>query len=240
MEFGKDISFGNYRKGEEAMQIISGEIGKEIVHFEAPASKIVPSEMKNFVQWYQDFKIAPNEISKILIKTSICHLYFESIHPFEDGNGRVGRALAEKCISESLQNHNFIGLSTVIEKDKKKYYNQLKKAQKSLNINEWIIYFSGIIIEAQKYAIFTIKNILNQSKFLDENKSEVNERQLKVILKMFNFGGRDFAGGMTSQKYISITKTSRATATRDLQDLATKNIFKQTGEGRSVKYILDL
>ena len=230
------INAGAYRTGKEPMQIISGAFGKEIIHYEAPPSEAIPLEMKNFVKWYNEFKVNPSDIKNILIKTSICHLYFESIHPFEDGNGRIGRALAEKCLIQSLNMPMPISLSSIIEKNKKEYYNELKKAQQSLEITDWILFFSKIIIEAQRFAKQTIVFILNKSKFIDKHRNNMNERQLKVLLKMFEFGVSGFEGGMTTRKYISIAKTSRATAVRDLQDLVEKDILNQIGEGRSVRY----
>ena len=126
------INVGAYRTGKEPMQIISGAFGKEIIHYEAPPSEAIPLEMKNFVKWYNEFRVNPSDIKNILIKTSICHLYFESIHPFEDGNGRIGRALAEKCFIQSLNMPMPISLSSIIKKNKKEYYNELKKPSKVL------------------------------------------------------------------------------------------------------------
>lgn len=230
------INAGTYRTVKEPMQIISGAFGKEIIHYEAPPSEAIPLEMKNFVKWYNEFRVNPSDIKNILIKTSICHLYFESIHPFEDGNGRIGRALAEKCFIQSLNMPIPISLSSIIEKNKKEYYNELKKAQQSLEITDWILFFSKIIIEAQRFAKQTIVFILNKSKFIDKHRNNMNERQLKVLLKMFEFGVSGFEGRMTTRKYISIAKTSRATAVRDLQNLVEKEILSQIGEGRSVRY----
>lgn len=130
-------------------------------------------------------------------------------------------------------------MTLTFEKDRKQYYNALKSARQTLEITEWIWYFSIIIPESQKNAkqmvLFTIK----KANFLDKYKYQMNDRQSKAILKMFDLGISGFEGGMTSQKYVSLTKASRATATRDLQDLADKNILVQTGEGRSVKYELN-
>ena len=238
MNASPHINAGKYRTGTEPMQVISGAVGREIIHYEAPPSYNIPQEMKSFIKWYNNFKVEAGDIKKALIKTSICHLYFESIHPFEDGNGRIGRAIAEKCLSQSLGVPVLISISSVIERDKKKYYNALKKAQRSLEITNWIFYFSSIILEAQKNAKQVILFTLNKTKFLDKHKDNLNERQLKVILKIFDFGIEGFEGDITAKKYISITKSSRATATRDLQDLVEKNILSQKGAGRNVKYMI--
>ena len=240
MEYSKRINSGEYRKGKEPMQIVSGAFGKEIIHFEAPPSGQVPVEMKKFIKWYNDFEIKTTDIKNALIKTAISHLYFESIHPFEDGNGRIGRAIAEKCLSESLNRPVLMSLSSTIEQNKKQYYESLKQAQRTLEITDWILYFSTLILESQKNAKQTVLFTLSKTKFIDRFKNQMNERQSKAVLKMFDSGVAGFEGGMTAIKYVSITKTSRATATRDLQDLIEKNILIPKGEGRSRCYYLHL
>lgn len=240
MEYSKLIDPGEYRTGAEPMQIVSGAFGKEIIHFEAPPSEEVPAEMEKFIKWYNDFEIKPTDIKKALIKVSISHLYFESIHPFEDGNGRIGRAIAEKCLSECLNRPVLMSISSTIEKNKKQYYQSLKEAQRTLEITDWIFYFSELILESQKNAKQTVLFTLNKTKFIDQFRSQMNERQIKAVLKMFENGVSGFEGGMTAIKYVSINKTSRATATRDLQDLTEKNILIPKGEGRSRSYDLNL
>ena len=240
MEYSKHVNPGEYRKGNEPMQIVSGSFGKEIIHFEAPPSNQVFSEMENFLKWYNDFEIKPTDIKSALIKTAISHLYFESIHPFEDGNGRIGRAIAEKCLSESLNRPVMMSLSSTIELDKKSYYESLKQAQKTLESTDWIFYFSKLILESQKNAKQTVLFTLNKTKFIDQFKNQMNERQTKAVLKMFEAGISGFEGGMTASKYTSINKTSRATATRDLQDLTEKNILIPRGEGRNRAYNLNV
>jgi Fic family protein len=240
MEFSKRITPGEYRTGEEPMQIVSGTFGKEVIHFEAPPSIQVSEEMRKFIKWYNDFEIKATDIKKALIKTSISHLYFESIHPFEDGNGRIGRAITEKCLSESLNRPVLMSLSSTIEQDKKGYYQSLKKAQSTLEITDWIFYFSSLILKSQISGKKTVLFTLNKTKFIDKFKNQMNERQKKVVLKMFENGASGFQGGMTAKKYVSITKTSRATATRDLQDLTENGILTPKGEGRNRSYDLNL
>jgi Fic family protein len=240
MEFSKSVTPGAYRTGDEPMQIVSGTFAKEIIHFEAPSSTQVPVEMQKFIQWYNDFDVKPADIKRALIKTAISHLYFESIHPFEDGNGRIGRAIADKCLSESLNRPVLMSISSTIEQNKKQYYQSLKQAQRTLEITDWIFYFSTVILQSQKNAKQTVLFTLNKTKFIDKYKIQMNERQLKAVLKMFEFGISGFEGGMTAIKYVSINKTSRATATRDLQDLTEKSILLPRGEGRSRSYDLKL
>ena len=235
----KYINAGVYRKGAEPMQIVSGAIGKEKVHYEAPPSERVPHEMKNFVKWYNTFNTKGN-ILKIIVKTAIAHLYFESIHPFEDGNGRIGRALIEKCLSESLGRPIMMSISQTIEQNKNKYYDELKKAQTSLEINSWLLYFSQLLIDAQKNALEILSFSVCKTQFFDKYKQIMNERQTKAINKMLDAGKNGFEGGMTAKKYVAITKTTKATATRDLQELVENEILQQNLAGRSTNYSLNL
>ncbi|SFS84216.1 Fic family protein [Zhouia amylolytica] len=232
------INKGQYRTGDEPMVIVSGRYGKEEIHYQAPPSTKVPSEMKRFVDWYENFKIRSKDLKSALIKTAIAHLYFESIHPFEDGNGRIGRAIAEKCLSEALGRPIVMSLSTVIEHDKKTYYDALKQAQRTLDLTPWILYFTQTILMAQNHAKKLIRFTLRKATFLDAHSQVLNERQRKVILKILDKGLDGFKGGMTAKKYISIAKTSKATATRDLQDLVDKGVFILKGAGRSTYYEL--
>lgn len=234
----KYINAGNYREGTEPMQIISGAFGREVIHYEAPPSEDVPKEMQNFVFWYNNFKTEKN-ILKVIVKTAITHLYFESIHPFEDGNGRIGRALIEKCLAESLNRQIILSVSTAIDEDKKSYYSELNKASKTLKINDWLIYFAKLLVKAQQNAIDVIHLSIKKTQFFDTYSKRLNERQLKVLKKMFDSGGENFIGGMTARKYISIVKTTKTTATRDLQELVMLEILTRCGDGRSTYYILN-
>jgi Fic family protein len=167
-------------------------------------------------------------------------LYFESIHPFEDGNGRIGRALIEKCLSDSLGKQIIMSVSQTIEKDRNKYYSELKKAQRTLEINSWLLYFSQVLVDAQKSALEILDFSVKKTQFSDKYKTIMNSRQTKAINKMLDAGKDGFEGGMTSKKYISITKTTKATATRDLQELVEVGILSQNLAGRSTNYILKL
>lgn len=233
----KTIRAGRYRKSDFPMQIISGPIGRETLHFEAPPSKRVPQEMKNFVDWYNQFE-TPTP-TQALIKTAISHLYFESIHPFEDGNGRIGRAIVEKCLAQSFGKPVFFSISSIIEKNKKLYYNSLEEAQRTLEISNWIAYFIDIILEAKSEAVKIVHFSLQKAVFFDTYKDVLNQRQLKAINKMFDAGYKGFEGGMTTKKYISITRASKATSTRDLQHLSEIGALHSFGKGRNVHYFLN-
>ena len=239
--FDKSIEVGKWRTHEDPMQVVSGAYGKTKVHFEAPPSKSVPREMKKFIQWFN--YTAPGkkkEITKAPIRAAIAHVYFESIHPFEDGNGRIGRAIAEKALSQGAGVPVFLSLSKSIEANKKAYYAELQKAQKSLQINSWLIYFLKTILHAQADAEKQIDFTLKKVRFFDQFKNLLNDRQLRVIKRMFEEGPNGFLGGMNARKYTSLTKVSKATATRDLQYLADINALLIIGGGRSTSYQINL
>ncbi|CAM4086327.1 Fic family protein [Pedobacter westerhofensis] len=235
------INPGLWRVGAEPMQIVSGAYGREVVHYEALPSSDVPKEMDQFVQWYAAVSFPlKGEVAKAVLKSAISHLYFESIHPFEDGNGRIGRTIAEKALSQTMGRPVMLSLSKTIEQNKPAYYTALKEAQRTLNITAWISYFATVILEAQRDAKAMVQFTLKKAQFFDRYKNQLNERQLKALNKMLEQGANKFEGGMTAKKYIGITKTSKATATRDLQELQKMNILLQEGTGRSVKYHLNL
>jgi len=235
------VNIGTWRKHKEPMQVVSGAIGKEKIHFEAPPSKQVPGEMRQFIEWFN--ATAPGgkkEIKKAPVRSAITHLYFETIHPFEDGNGRIGRALAEKALSQTIGRPVLLSLSQTIEADKRSYYKALETAQRNNEITDWIKYFVTTIVNAQVQTKLLVDFTLKKTKFMDRFKDVLNERQLKAITKMLDAGPKGFAGGMTAQKYVSITKTSKATATRDLQILTDTGALLNAGGGRSTHYILNM
>lgn len=237
----KGITVGAWRTHEEPMQVVSGAMGKEKVHFEAPPSNQVTLEMKRFIKWFND--TAPGgvkEIKKAPVRSAIAHLYFETIHPFEDGNGRIGRALSEKALSQNAERPILLSLSQTIEANKKLYYAALEQAQRSNEITNWIVYFVNTVIEAQKRAEENIDFILYKAQFFDRFKTSLNERQLKVVKRMLDEGPQGFEGGMNASKYASLTKTSKSTATRDLQELVTIDAIYPIGGGRSTRYALVL
>jgi Fic family protein len=237
MKGNSQIQKGQWRSHEEPMQIVSGAIGREVVHFEAPPSNIVSSEMNNFIKWFNN---SLNNIKKPIIRSAIAHLYFETIHPFEDGNGRIGRAIAEKALSQSIGRPVLFSVSKSIERNKNNYYDALKAAQRSNEITDWINYFVQTVLNAQIDTEQEIEFTLKKTKFFDTNKDALNERQQKVVRRMLEEGHQGFEGGMNARKYVSLAKTSKATATRDLQDLVAKGIFKPIGGGRSTRYEINI
>ncbi|MBV6645240.1 MAG: Fic family protein [Cyclobacteriaceae bacterium] len=241
MKGSKGINAGQWRTHEDPMQVVSGSIGKEKVHFEAPPSKRVPEEMQQFIKWFND--TAPggaNEIKKAPVRSAIAHAYFETIHPFEDGNGRIGRAISEKVLSESMGKPALISLSRTIEANKNEHYHALKEAQSSNDLTNWINYFVQVVVNAQTDAEELIAFTVKKSKFFDHYKDKLNERQIRVTNRMLEEGPNGFEGGMSAKKYMAIAKTTKATATRDLQDLVEKNVFVVLGAGRSTRYEVNL
>ncbi len=239
----KRIEVGRWRKHSEPMQVISGAIGKEKIHFEAPPSEKVPGEMKAFINWFNDTAPGgPAEIRKAPVRAAIAHLYFETIHPFGDGNRRIGRAVAEKALAQTISRPVMLSLSRTIEANKNDYYESLKRAQQSNKITPWIEYFVSTVLAAQIEAELQIDFTLQKTKFFDHFRDQLNERQLTVIKRILDEGPGGFKGGMNARKYMGITETSKATATRDLQQLLELDAFilTGTGGGRSTSYQIKL
>ena len=236
-----NIKIGDWRSGEEPMQVVSGPIGKEKVHYEAPPSTQVHEEMMHFIRWFNETGLGGSqEIKKPAIRSAIAHVYFESIHPFEDGNGRIGRAISEKALAQGAKGPVLLSLSKAIEAKKKDYYTALQQAQQSNEITPWIKYFVKTVLEAQEQAENQISFTLKKTKFFNRFEKHLNERQLKVIRVMFDEGTKGFEGGMSAKKYMAIAKTSKATATRDLQELVKIKAFIPSGGGRSIRYEVNL
>lgn len=238
-----DITIGAWRTHEDPMQIVSGASGKQRVHYEAPPSSRVPGEMDRFISWYNN--TAPggkNDIKRSPVRAAIAHLYFESIHPFEDGNGRIGRALAEIALSQGLGQPILLSLSKTIDSDKDAYYLKLERASLSNEITPWIQYFVKTVLQAQTESEQQIVFTLKKTKLFDRFKGELNDRQMTVVRRMLEEGPKGFQGGMNARKYVSLTKTSKATATRDLQDMVSKGVLSLMGEagGRSTSYQVNL
>jgi Fic family protein len=231
------ITAGKWRNHEEPMQVVSGAIGRQKIHFEAPPSPDVPTHMNRFIHW---FNASESTIKHAPLRSALAHLYFESIHPFEDGNGRMGRAISEKAISQGLQRPALLSISRTIEANKNDYYAALEASQKSNEVTQWIRYFINMVLEAQIDTEQQINFILQKTKFFDLHKNNLNERQMRIVRRMLEEGSDGFEGGMNTRKYISIAKTSRATATRDLQELVKRGVFVALGGGHSTRYELNL
>lgn len=237
----RHVAAGQWRTHTEPMQVVSGAVGHEQVHFEAPPSSHIPSEMAQFIQWFNE--TAPDglkEIRKAAVRSALAHLYFESIHPFEDGNGRMGRALSEKVLSQGLGRPALLSLSQAIEAKRNDYYDALKEGQQSNDITSWITWFVNIVLEAQAQAEELIDFTLRKTRLFDRVRDQLNDRQMQILRRMLEEGPDGFEGGMSAKKYMAITGASKATATRDLQELVEKGVFAPTGGGRSTRYQISL
>lgn len=237
----RHVAAGQWRAHAEPMQVVSGAVGHEQVHFEAPPSSRIPVEMARFIQWFND--TAPGgskEIRKSAVRSALAHLYFESIHPFEDGNGRIGRALSEKVLSQGLGRPALLSLSRAIEAKRRDYYDALKEGQQSNDVTPWVTWFVNMVLEAQTQAEELIDFTLKKTRLFDRVRGQLNDRQMQILHRMLEEGPDGFEGGMSTKKYMTITGASKATSTRDLQDLAEKNILIPTGSGRSTRYKVNL
>ncbi len=234
------IQVGAYRTHEDPMEIVSGYIHRPKVHYEAPPSNLVPQEMAAFLSWLE--RSGPQGAKPLppLLRASIGHLYFESIHPYEDGNGRIGRALVEKMVSENLRMPALLSLSDVIQQDKKTYYAQLEKASRTLEIDAWIRYFSETILSGLEQTIAYIRFLSKKAVFFERHGAQLNPRQEKVILRLFRAGPEGFKGGLSAQNYMAITQTSASTTTRDLADLVKLGALRSEGERKGTRYFLVL
>jgi Fic family protein len=224
---------GSYRTHPEPMEVISGPLHKPVVHFEAPPSKQMQHEMERFVTWFNEDTKTPT-----LAKAAIAHLYFVCIHPFEDGNGRIGRALVEKPLAQTLGYPTLIALSSQIERGRKRYYEMLEQSNKNNEITQWITYFATLILDAQAETLRHVEFLISKTKFFDRFRNQLNERQKKVILRLFEAGPDGFDGGLSASNYRAITGSPPATVTRDLHDLAEKGALTKTGELKGSRYWL--
>ncbi len=229
-----------YRTGKEPMQIVSGSIYKPKVHFEAPPASRLTDEMAAFIAWFN--RTAPGGKTPLpaLTRAGLAHMYFVTIHPFEDGNGRLARVLSEKALAQSLRQPTLIALSHVIEKHKKDYYAQLNKHNHTLHITSWLNYFADTVLEAVAHSQSLMGFLISKARLYDCLRGKLNARQEKALGRIFKEGLEGFKGGLSAENYIKITATSRATATRDLQKLLELGALKKTGTLKSTRYWLDL
>lgn len=231
---------GRYRTGDDPMQVVSGPLHEPKIHFEAPPSSAVSAEMRRFLKWFGGSRPDGKTSLPILTRAGIAHLYFVIIHPFEDGNGRIARAVAEKTIAEGLGHPALVALSRTINRGRRTYYDLLEQNNKGTEITPWLVYFAETVLSAQAYAQELIEFLIAKTKFFDRLRGCLNERQEKVATRMFREGPDGFTGGLSADNYIRITGTSRATATRDLQDLVDKGALTRTGQLKGTRYHLRL
>ena len=225
------ITVADWRK--DPMQVVSGPMGKEKVHYEAPKPELVAQEMNAFLDWFEN----DNGLDLVL-KAAIAHLWFVTIHPFDDGNGRITRAITDMLLARSDQSvQRFYSMSAQIRVERNGYYNILEKTQKgNLDITEWILWFLNCLTNAINATEKILSKVLFKAEFWKLHSATIlNERQQKIINKMLD----GFDGKLTSSKYGKINKCSQDTALRDIQDLIKKNILrKEASGGRSTNYEL--
>ena len=233
-------AIGAYRLHSDAMQIVSGRLDRPTVHFEAPPSEQAPGEMDRYLVWFE--RTAPDAADALpaLTRAGLSHLYFESVHPFEDGNGRLGRALAEKSLAQNIGQPSLIALAFTIERERKDYYDQLERHQKTIDVTPWLECFAETVLTAQQVTLERVGFFIAKAHFYDRHREQLNERQTKAIERMFREGPDGFKGSLSAENYIAITGTSRATATRDLQDLVEVGAVTRSGERRYTRYWLKI
>jgi Fic family protein len=227
------ITVANWRKDTTGpMQVVSGAMGKEKVHFQAPDSDLLEKEMSRFIDWFNNSEI------DLVIKAAIAHLWFVTIHPFEDGNGRITRALTDMLLAQSdKSNQRFYSMSAQIRIERKQYYEILEKTQKGdLDITEWIVWFLNCLINALKSTDSVLTRVLFKAEFWKKHiETAINDRQRKLLIKLMD----GFDGKLTSSKWAKIAKCSKDSAVRDINDLIEKGILqKEAAGGRSTNYEL--
>lgn len=226
------ITVADWRKGEEPMQVVSGAYGHEKVHYEAPASADIPAEMARLITWCNNCGLSP------FILAGIAHLWFVTIHPFDDGNGRISRTLADMLLARlDVDSDRYYSMSAEINRNKKVYYEVLERTQKGdLDITEWLLWFFDCLEKAVIRALGVIGRTLEKTDYWDKFREiEINERQRKVINRLWD----GFDGKLTSSKWAKICKCSQDTAQRDINNLISKGMLCNSGEkGRSANYLL--
>lgn len=227
------ITVADWRKDTTGpMQVVSGAMGKEKVHFQAPDSDLVEKEMTRFIDWFNNSKV------DLVIKAAIAHLWFVTIHPFEDGNGRITRALTDMLLAQSdKSNQRFYSMSAQIRLERKQYYEILEKTQKgSLDITDWISWFLNCLTIALKSTDSVLTRVLFKADFWQKHiDTVINDRQRKLLNKLMD----GFDGKLTSSKWAKIAKCSKDSAVRDINDLIEKGILqKKSAGGRSTNYEL--
>ncbi len=226
------ITVADWRKDTTgAMQVVSGVAGKEKVHFQAPDADLIEKEINHFLAWFNG-----EDKIDLVIKAAVAHLWFITIHPFQDGNGRITRALTDMLLAQSDKStQRFYSMSAQIRIERKQYYEILEKTQNGeLDITEWIKWFLSCLINALKSTDIILTQVLIKADFWNKHsKTMINERQKKLLNKLLD----EFEGKLTSSKWAKIAKCSKDTAIRDINDLIGKQILqKEAAGGRSTNY----
>ncbi len=230
---------GGYRRHPEPMQVVSGPDYKPKVHYEAPPSERMTEEMERFVAWYGQTASIGDRLSS-LTWAGTAHLYFVRIHPFEDGNGRIARALAEKALAQSLGEPSLVALSRTIARRRKAYYDILDESSRSLDITDWLRWFANTVLDAQIWSERRLTRSIQQTHLFNQLRGSLNLRQEKILLRLFDAEPEGFEGGLSAQNYHRITGATASTATRDLSNLVDMGALRRTGQRRHTRYWLNL
>jgi Fic family protein len=235
----RSIETGCYRSHDDPMQIVSGPIGYEKVHYVAPPSASVRAEMHSFLEWFNRTRSTSNDG---ILRAGLAHVWFESIHPFEDGNGRIGRAIIDIALAQDARKPTRLhGVSTALRRRQKSYYDALNQAQRGTgDVTAWLEWFTTVFTESCQASAALVEESLVRARFWsDHNHFDLNERQRKVLNKMLEAGPGRFEGGLTQRKYVGMTGVSAVTAWRDMEDLVKKGLIEQgDAAGRSTYYNL--
>lgn len=234
---GKSVATGRWRDHPEPMQIVSGTVDRPTIHFEAPPSSRVAGEMADFLTWFNGESYEMPGVAR----AAIAHLWFETIHPYEDGNGRVGRAIADVAVSQMLEQPVLMSLAVVFSKHRKEYYRELNRASMdTLDITPWVDWFGARVVESLDDTMAVIRYVVEKTRFWQRAEQEsLNSRQEKLIRRMLGDDAPRFEDGINAGKYANLTRCSKATATRDLQDLVAKGLLVPVhSKGRHARYRL--
>lgn len=231
---------GVYRTHADPMQIVSGPLHASRVYFEAPPTDQVPEEMSRFISWFNDSGPQGQTPMPAITRAAIAHLWFEMIHPFEDGNGRLGRALAEKALAQSMEGPTLTALAATINRHRKAYYAHLDAASQTNQIDAWLGWFAVIVLEAQEQTIESIRFLIEKTRLLDRLRGRINDRQEKALSRMMAEGPNGLVGGLSAHNYRTITDAASATATRDLAELVELGALERVGERRYARYHLTI
>lgn len=235
------IAVGRYRDHKEPMQIVSGPPDNEVVHYEAPPSRQVAAEMARFLSWFANTTPAAGRLPGIdgLARAAIAHLWFESIHPFEDGNGRLGRAIVDMAIAQDHRSPiRLYSLSRQLLESRSAYYDALNAAQRGTgDSTDWVVWFTHQYAQACERSSNVIDRAIEKARFwADHAGIELNSRQRKVLQRLLDDGDGGFLGGLNAEKYSKITGTSKPSATRDLAGLVKAGLLWPTGQGKATRY----
>ncbi|MFC2149549.1 Fic family protein [Candidatus Auribacterota bacterium] len=233
------VRAGKWRGKQHPMQVVSGAAGREKIHFEAPSGTRVDKEMTQFLVWWKKSYGSEEGI----LRSGLAHFYFVTIHPFEDGNGRIARAITDMALAQDENLFTrYYSISAQIMKERDDYYAVLEKCQKgNCDVTEWLAWYLGCYIRAVEDAGRLLANVLAKASFWQRyDRSEINARQRKVLNRLLDAGKGKFQGGLTTRKYVSIAGVSRATAFREISELLNKGLLLQNpSKGRSVSYDLN-